>query len=135
MRLLSTWPMGKDLQDTFETPYGVVKFLISKTSDLTYTDLRSGWSFGFGLKDTITSHKIIRDEKEQAIKYFSGNIEFMNTAMTIIDIILQHKRPSVVDILGYKRFNPGALGPDVIITWFPEEQKNRKIDRYYASLL
>ena len=135
MRLISTLPMGRDLVDTFETPYGVIKFLISKSSDLLFEDLRSGWSFGFATKDIITQHRIIREDPKKVIKYFSENIDFMTTAMTLIDVIIQHKKPAVANILGYRRTNPNFTGPDIEISWYPIEPEDRKIDRFYASIL
>lgn len=135
MKLFSSLPIGRDLVDTFETPYGVIKFLISKSSDLLFEDLRSGWSFSFSTKDVIAQHRIIRDDKDKVIKYFSENIDFMTTALTLVDVILMHKRPSVANILGYRRFDPNLTGPDVEITWYPVEPENRKIDRFYASIL
>ncbi len=135
MKLFSSLPIGKDLVDTFETPFGIIKFTISKNSDLLFEDLRSGWSFCFGTKDILTQHRIIREEKEKVIKYFSENLDFMTTALTLVDVILMHKRPSVANILGYKRFDPTLTGPDVEVTWYPIEPKDRKIDRFYISLL
>ena len=78
MKLFSSLPIGRDLVDTFETPYGVIKFLISKSSDLLFEDLRSGWSFCFSTKDVIAQHRIIRDDKDKVIKYFSENIDFLH---------------------------------------------------------
>ena len=135
MKLFSSLPLGRDLVDTFETPFGIIKFLISKNSDLLFEDLRSNWSFSFATKDIITQHRIIRDDPEKVIQYFSENLDFMTTALTLVDVILMHKRPSFVNILGYKRICPGQLGPDVEITWYPVELKDRKIDRFYASIL
>lgn len=135
MRLFSSLPLGRDLVDTFETPFGIIKFLISKNSNLLFEDLRSNWSFGFATKDIITQHRIIREDPEKVIQYFSENLDFMTTALTLVDIIFMHKRPSFANILGYKRICPGQIGPDVEITWYPVEPKDRKIDRFYASIL
>lgn len=135
MKLFSSLPMGRDLVDTFETPFGVIKFLISKNSDLLFEDLRSNWSFCFATKDIITQHRIIRENPEKVIQYFSENLDFMTTALTLVDVILMHKKPSSVNILGYKRTCSEGTGPDVEITWYPVEQKDRKIDRFYASIL
>lgn len=135
MKLFSSLPLGRDLVDTFETPFGVIKFLISKNNDLSFEDLRNNWSFSFATKDIITQHRIIREDPEKVIQYFSENLDFMTTALTLVDVILMHKQPSFVNILGYKRTCPGQIGPDVEITWYPVELKDRKIDRFYASIL
>lgn len=135
MKLFSSLPIGRDLVDTFETPFGVIKFILSKNNDLLFEDLRSSWSFSFATKDIITQHKIIRERPDKVIKYFSENLDFMTTALTLVDVLLMHKRPSVVNILGYKRTCLNQVGPEVEITWYPVDIKDRKVDRFYASIL
>lgn len=135
MRQFSSRPMGKDLKSIFETPYGVIQFEISNTNDLMFEDVRSGWSFNFGMKDILAYHRIIRDDKEKVINFFSSDLDFMNIALTMVDVIIFHKNPKVANILGHKRFNPSGLGPDVEVTWYPVPLSERRIDRFYVSLI
>lgn len=135
MRQFSSRPIGKDLKSVFETPYGVIQFEISQTDDLIFEDLRSGWSFDFGMKDILAYHRMIREDRNKVINYFASDLDFMNTALTLVDILILHKNPKVANVLGHKRFNPDGLGPDMEVTWYPVEPANRRLDKFYVSLI